>query len=98
MSDQLSCILTAPIVEPPRQGVSPLNNRRFARVTVGGPMGSEFIKIDISLPDDMPIEQFIVGQVWQWPLMLPQGGKDRKVFFRLRNDSDGKALLKRIDA
>ena len=97
MEKQMKLTFTATIVEKPREGISPRNGRRWARVTVGGYLGDEFIKTDIGLPEDMSIEQFKVHEEWDWPISFPQGGggEDRKVYIRLRADPDGRKLLRK---
>lgn len=98
MQNPMKLIFTATIVEKPREGISPRNGRRWARITVGGYLGEEFIKTDVSLPEDMPIEQFKVGEEWDWPLTFPQGagGEDRRVYLRLRSDAEARKLLRKV--
>lgn len=98
MEKQMKLTFTATIVEKPREGISPRNGRRWARITVGGYLGDEFIKTDISLPEDMSIEQFKVHEEWEWPLTFPQGGggEERRVFLRLRADPEGRKLLRKV--
>ncbi len=98
MEKQMKLTFTATIVEKPREGISPRNGRRWARITVGGYLGDEFIKTDISLPEDMSIEQFKVHEEWEWPLTFPQGGggEERRVYLRLRADPEGRKLLRKV--
>ena len=97
MQNPMKLIFTATIVEKPREGISPRNGRRWARLTVGGYLGDEFIKTDIGLPEDMTIEQFKVGEEWDFPLTFPQGGggEDRRVYLRLRADPESRKLLRK---
>lgn len=98
MEKQMKLVFTATIVEKPREGISPRNGRRWARITVGGYLGDEFIKTDISLPEDMSVEPYKVGEEWEWPLTFPQGGggEERRVYLRLRADPEGRKLLRKV--
>lgn len=93
----MQLILTATVVEEPREGISQRTGKRFANLLVAGYLGREFIRTMISVPDAIPISRFHVGEQWDFPLTFPQGSKERNVFLRLRSDADGLQLLRRVD-
>lgn len=93
----MQLVLTATIVEEPREGISQRTGKRFKNILVAGYLGPEFIRTMISVPDAIPIARFRVGEQWELPLSFPQGSKDRQVFLRLRADADGLQLLRRVD-
>ena len=96
MNLKLSLLLVGTIVEPAFAGVNKQTGRTFARVTVAGQLGANFEKLSISLPDNIDVRKFQVNETWIWPLARMEGDKDRRVYYRLRNDAEGLSLLQRV--
>jgi len=85
------------ITDEPYEGRSKKNGRRFANVPVGGFIGGKLVSFSVSLPENMTIEPFKVGDAWEFPIAMLEADDKRNVYFKVRSDAAAMKTLRKID-